>query len=116
MADEPPPLRSNVIAEPVADEDRAGTDRLAAERARPQAAIESHEIDQGTFLRGVPRSPRARSRPIDAMLRPAPRALALPPAASSSRCTREGHRKLSSDAVEGPWAFAERRDPAWSGH
>src|SRR5690242_17471300 len=34
-------------------------DQMAAERARPQAAKEGWEIDQGIFLRGVLRSPSA---------------------------------------------------------
>ncbi|MBW5422437.1 enoyl-CoA hydratase/isomerase family protein [Streptomyces sp. BG9H] len=50
---------------------------LAAERARPQAAKEGHEIDQGIFLRAVLRSPTAGPHLLDAMLRPTPRALAL---------------------------------------
>ncbi|GLY85067.1 (3,5-dihydroxyphenyl)acetyl-CoA 1,2-dioxygenase DpgC [Actinoallomurus iriomotensis] len=56
-----------------------GAERLAAERSRPQAAKEGHEIDQGIFFRGVLRSPLAGAHLIDAMLRPTPRALALLP-------------------------------------
>jgi thioesterase DpgC len=57
-----------------------GAARLAAERARPQAAKEGHEIDQGIFFRGLLRSPLAGPQVIDAMLRPTPRARALLPA------------------------------------
>ncbi|SFP29470.1 3,5-dihydroxyphenylacetyl-CoA monooxygenase [Actinomadura madurae] len=56
-----------------------GAERLAAERARPQAAKEGHEIDQGIFFRGVLRSRSAGAHLVDAMLRPTPRALALLP-------------------------------------
>jgi len=52
-------------------------DQLAAERARPQAGKEGHEIDQGIFLRSVLRSPLAGPHLLDAMLRPTPRALSL---------------------------------------
>jgi thioesterase DpgC len=54
-------------------------ERLAAERSKPQAAKEGHEIDQGIFFHGVLRSPLAGAHLIDAMLRPTPRALALLP-------------------------------------
>ncbi|MER7707499.1 (3,5-dihydroxyphenyl)acetyl-CoA 1,2-dioxygenase DpgC [Kitasatospora sp. NPDC097605] len=54
-------------------------ERLAAERGRPQAAKEGHEIDQGLFLGRVLRSPRSGPHLVDAMLRPTPRALALLP-------------------------------------
>src|SRR5688500_1121058 len=54
-------------------------ERLAAERARPQAAKEGHEIDQGIFFRGGLRSRSAGAHLNDAMLRPTPRALALLP-------------------------------------
>ncbi|MDN3359011.1 (3,5-dihydroxyphenyl)acetyl-CoA 1,2-dioxygenase DpgC [Actinomadura sp. DC4] len=57
-----------------------GAERLAAERARPQAAKEGHEVDQGIFFRGLLRSPLAGPHVIDAMLRPTPRARALLPA------------------------------------
>jgi thioesterase DpgC len=53
--------------------------QLAADRGRPQAEKEGHEIDQGIFLRAVLRSPTAGSHLIDAMLRPTPRALELLP-------------------------------------
>ncbi|MFC6086890.1 (3,5-dihydroxyphenyl)acetyl-CoA 1,2-dioxygenase DpgC [Sphaerisporangium aureirubrum] len=56
-----------------------GPERLAAERARPQAAKEGHEIDQGIFLRAVLRSPVAGPHLLDAQLRPTPRALRLLP-------------------------------------
>ncbi|MEO3808645.1 (3,5-dihydroxyphenyl)acetyl-CoA 1,2-dioxygenase DpgC [Sphaerisporangium sp. B11E5] len=56
-----------------------GADLLAEDRARPQAAKEGHEIDQGVFLRGVLRSPVAGPHLLDAMLRPTPRALRLLP-------------------------------------
>ncbi|MEU6431038.1 (3,5-dihydroxyphenyl)acetyl-CoA 1,2-dioxygenase DpgC [Microbispora sp. NPDC046973] len=51
--------------------------QLAAERARPQAAKEGHEIDQGIFLRAVLGSAVAGPHLVDAMLRPTPRALGL---------------------------------------
>ncbi|MET8690150.1 (3,5-dihydroxyphenyl)acetyl-CoA 1,2-dioxygenase DpgC [Streptomyces sp. NPDC004732] len=50
---------------------------LAAERSKPQAAKEGHEIDQGIFLRAVLRSAAAGPHLLDAMLRPTPRALGL---------------------------------------
>jgi thioesterase DpgC len=54
-------------------------DQLAAERVRPQAAKEGHEIDQGIFFSRVLRSPLAGRHLLDAMLRPTPRALRLLP-------------------------------------
>ncbi|MFI0479435.1 (3,5-dihydroxyphenyl)acetyl-CoA 1,2-dioxygenase DpgC [Actinomadura sp. 9N215] len=54
-------------------------DRLAAERVRPQAAKEGHEIDQGIFFSRVLRSPTAGPHLLDAMRRPTPRALRLLP-------------------------------------
>ncbi len=54
--------------------------QLATDRARPQAAKEGHEIDQGIFLGRVLRSPVAGPHLLDAMLRPTPRALLLLPA------------------------------------
>jgi (3,5-dihydroxyphenyl)acetyl-CoA 1,2-dioxygenase len=54
-------------------------DQMAADRARPQASKEGYEIDQGIFLRGVLRSPRAGPHLLDAMRRPTPRALRLLP-------------------------------------
>lgn len=50
---------------------------LAAERDRPQADKEGHEIDQGIFLSSVLRLPGAGGHLVDAMLRPTPRALRL---------------------------------------
>ena len=54
-------------------------DQLAAERARPQAGKEGHEIDQAIFFSRVLRSPLAGPHLLDAMLRPTPRALQLLP-------------------------------------
>nr|WP_311132424.1 (3,5-dihydroxyphenyl)acetyl-CoA 1,2-dioxygenase DpgC [Nonomuraea gerenzanensis] len=54
-------------------------EQMAAERARPQAEKEGREIDQGIFLRGVLRAPKAGPHLLDAMLRPTPRALELLP-------------------------------------
>ena len=54
-------------------------EQLAAERGRPQADKEGHEIDQGIFLRALLRSPYAGPHLLDAMLRPTPRALRLLP-------------------------------------
>ncbi|WP_198953520.1 (3,5-dihydroxyphenyl)acetyl-CoA 1,2-dioxygenase DpgC [Kitasatospora sp. CB01950] len=54
-------------------------DQLAVERARPQAAKEGREIDQGLFFGRVLHSPLAGPHLLDAMLRPTPRALALLP-------------------------------------
>src|SRR5262249_42749164 len=51
--------------------------QLAAERARPQAHKEGHEIDQGIFLSRVLRSESAGPHLLDAMARPTPRALDL---------------------------------------
>jgi thioesterase DpgC len=53
--------------------------QLAAERTRPQAGKEGHEIDQGIFFSRVLRSPLAGPHLLDAMLRPTPRALQLLP-------------------------------------
>ena len=53
--------------------------QLAAERSRPQAAKEGHEIDQGIFFSRVLRSSLAGPHLLDAMLRPTPRALRLLP-------------------------------------
>ncbi|MFD4524160.1 (3,5-dihydroxyphenyl)acetyl-CoA 1,2-dioxygenase DpgC [Streptomyces sp. NPDC058470] len=52
---------------------------LAAERSRPQADKEGHEIDQGILLSALLRSPSAGPHLLDAMLRPTPRALRLLP-------------------------------------
>lgn len=54
-------------------------ERLAAERARPQAGKEGLEIDQGIFFRGVLRSPVAGPHLLDVMLEPTRRALDLLP-------------------------------------
>jgi (3,5-dihydroxyphenyl)acetyl-CoA 1,2-dioxygenase len=54
-------------------------DQMTAERARPQVLKEGREIDQGIFLRGVLRSPWSGLHLLNAMLRPAPRALRLLP-------------------------------------
>lgn len=54
-------------------------EQMAAERARPQAEKEGREIDQGIFLRGILRAPKAGPHLLDAMLRPTPRALQLLP-------------------------------------
>ncbi|MFI1863889.1 (3,5-dihydroxyphenyl)acetyl-CoA 1,2-dioxygenase DpgC [Streptomyces jumonjinensis] len=54
-------------------------ERLAAERALPQADKEGHEIDQGIFLRAVLSSPLAGRHLLDTMLRPTPRAVRLLP-------------------------------------
>ncbi len=69
--------------------------RLAAERSRPQAAKEGHEIDQGIFLRAVLRSPAAGPHLLDAMLRPTPRALGL-----LDEFTRTGEVRMESVHVE----------------
>ncbi|RSM87993.1 enoyl-CoA hydratase/isomerase family protein [Kibdelosporangium aridum] len=54
-------------------------EQMAAERARPQAAKEGREIDQGIFLRGILRAPKAGPHLLDAMLRPTAKALRLLP-------------------------------------
>ncbi|GAA1770484.1 (3,5-dihydroxyphenyl)acetyl-CoA 1,2-dioxygenase DpgC [Luedemannella helvata] len=51
--------------------------RLADERARPQAAKEGHEIDQGIFAGAVLGSPTAGRHLMASMRRPTERALAL---------------------------------------
>ncbi|MFJ5310273.1 (3,5-dihydroxyphenyl)acetyl-CoA 1,2-dioxygenase DpgC [Streptomyces sp. NPDC088350] len=53
--------------------------QLAAERARPQAAKEGHEIDQGIFFHRVLRSPACGPHLVEAMLRPTDRAVELLP-------------------------------------
>jgi len=53
--------------------------QLAAERSRPQAEKEGHEVDQGIFLSAVLGSRSAGPHLIEAMLRPTPRALRLLP-------------------------------------
>jgi thioesterase DpgC len=54
-------------------------DQMAAERSREQSEKEGREIDQGIFLRGILRAPKAGPHLLDAMLRPTPRALKLLP-------------------------------------
>ncbi|MFE5508148.1 MULTISPECIES: (3,5-dihydroxyphenyl)acetyl-CoA 1,2-dioxygenase DpgC [Amycolatopsis] len=54
-------------------------EQMAAERARPQAEKEGREIDQGIFLRGILRAPKAGPHLLDAMLRPTARARRLLP-------------------------------------
>jgi thioesterase DpgC len=72
-----------------------GTKELTAERARPQAVKEGHEIDQGIFFSRVLRSPLAGPHLLDAMQRPAPRALRLLP-----EFTRTGTADLGSVRLE----------------
>jgi thioesterase DpgC len=52
-----------------------GPAAVAADRARPQAAKEGWEVDQGIFVSAVLRRPREGTHLLDAMLRPTPRAL-----------------------------------------
>lgn len=52
-------------------------EQMAAERSRPQAEKEGREIDQGIFLRGILRAPKAGPHLLDAMLRPTSKALRL---------------------------------------
>lgn len=54
-------------------------EQMADERSRRQAEKEGREIDQGIFLRGILRAPKAGPHLLDAMLRPTPRALELLP-------------------------------------
>jgi thioesterase DpgC len=54
-------------------------EQMAAERSRRQAEKDGREIDQGIFLRGILRAPKAGPHLLDAMLRPTPRAVALLP-------------------------------------
>ncbi len=70
-------------------------DQLAAERKRPQAGKEGHEIDQGIFLSRVLRSPLAGPHLLDAMRRPTPRAMRLLP-----EFARTGLADLGSVRVE----------------
>jgi (3,5-dihydroxyphenyl)acetyl-CoA 1,2-dioxygenase len=72
-----------------------GAGELAAERVRPLAAKEGHEIDQGIFFRGLLRSPVAGPHLLDAMRQPTPRALDLLP-----EFTRTGHADLGSVRVD----------------
>ncbi|MFE6617188.1 (3,5-dihydroxyphenyl)acetyl-CoA 1,2-dioxygenase DpgC [Amycolatopsis sp. NPDC057786] len=53
--------------------------QMAAERSRPQAEKEGREIDQGIFLRGILRAPKAGPHLLDAMLRPTAKAQRLLP-------------------------------------
>ncbi|WP_426513724.1 (3,5-dihydroxyphenyl)acetyl-CoA 1,2-dioxygenase DpgC [Dactylosporangium sp. McL0621] len=53
-----------------------GPEQLAADRARPQAAKEGWEVDQGLFAAAVLRGPREGLHLLEAMRRPTPRALA----------------------------------------
>ncbi|UMP01384.1 (3,5-dihydroxyphenyl)acetyl-CoA 1,2-dioxygenase DpgC [Amycolatopsis sp. EV170708-02-1] len=54
-------------------------EQMAAERSRPQADKVGREIDQGIFLRGILRAPKAGPHLLDAMLRPTARAKRLLP-------------------------------------
>jgi thioesterase DpgC len=69
--------------------------QLAADRARPQAAKEGHEIDQGIFFNRVLASPSSGTHLLEAMLRPTDRALALLPG-----FTRTGTADLGSVRVQ----------------
>jgi thioesterase DpgC len=75
-------------------------EQVAAERIRPQAHKEGHEIDQGIFLSRVLRSEVAGPHLLDAMLAPTPRALRLLP-----EFARTGTLDLGS-------VLLERRDGA----
>jgi (3,5-dihydroxyphenyl)acetyl-CoA 1,2-dioxygenase len=68
--------------------------QLATERARPQAAKEGFEIDQGIFFSRVLRSPSAGRHLLDAMLRPTQRALRLLPEFVRSGVTDLGSVRL----------------------
>jgi (3,5-dihydroxyphenyl)acetyl-CoA 1,2-dioxygenase len=70
-------------------------DQLAADRSRPQASKEGHEIDQGIFFRAVLGSPLAGPHLLDAMRRPTSRALLLLP-----EFCRTGVAELGSVRVE----------------
>ncbi len=54
-----------------------GAPALAADRDRPQAAKEGHEIDQGLLIAALLRLPREGGHLLEAMLRPTGRALGL---------------------------------------
>ncbi|MFI6154843.1 (3,5-dihydroxyphenyl)acetyl-CoA 1,2-dioxygenase DpgC [Kitasatospora sp. NPDC051170] len=73
----------------------APTPEQLAERTRPQAAKEGHEIDQGILFHHLLGSPTAGAHLIDAMLTPTPRALALLP-----EYTRTGAADLGSVRME----------------
>lgn len=68
-----------------------GAKQLAADQARPQAAKEGHEIDQGIFFRAMLRSPLAGPHLLDAMRQPTARARELLP-----EFTRTGTADLGS--------------------
>jgi thioesterase DpgC len=70
-------------------------DQLEAERTRPQAGKEGHELDQGIFFSRVLASPLAGPHLLDAMLRPTPRALRLLP-----EFTRTGQADLGPVRLE----------------
>ncbi|WP_260478279.1 (3,5-dihydroxyphenyl)acetyl-CoA 1,2-dioxygenase DpgC [Nonomuraea sp. WAC 01424] len=63
-------------------------EQMADERSRKQADKEGREIDQGIFLRGILRAPKAGPHLLDAMLRPTPRALRLLPEFAASGVVR----------------------------
>nr|ADU56120.1 hypothetical protein CA878-42 [uncultured organism CA878] len=63
-------------------------EQMAAEHSRQQAEKEGREIDQGIFLRGILRAPKAGPHLLDAMLRPTPRALRLLPEFTESGVVR----------------------------
>ncbi|GAB3738692.1 hypothetical protein GCM10027598_67240 [Amycolatopsis oliviviridis] len=54
-------------------------EQMTAENSLPQAEKEGREIDQGIFLRGILRAPKAGPHLLDAMLRPTARAIELLP-------------------------------------
>jgi (3,5-dihydroxyphenyl)acetyl-CoA 1,2-dioxygenase len=76
-------------------------EQVATERARPLAAREGREIDQGIFLGGVLRSPLAGLHLLDAMRRPTPRAIQLLPEFSRTGLADLGsvHIKRSTGAA-----------------
>ncbi|GAA3067595.1 (3,5-dihydroxyphenyl)acetyl-CoA 1,2-dioxygenase DpgC [Streptosporangium carneum] len=63
-------------------------EQMAAEQSRQQAEKEGREIDQGIFLRGILRAPKAGPHLLNAMLRPTPRALQLLPEFAESGVVR----------------------------
>lgn len=68
--------------------------QLIAEQARPQAAREGYEIDQGIFFSRILRSPLAGPHLLDAMLRPTPRALRLLPEFRETGAVELGSARL----------------------
>ncbi|MER7178197.1 (3,5-dihydroxyphenyl)acetyl-CoA 1,2-dioxygenase DpgC [Streptomyces hyaluromycini] len=70
-------------------------EQLEAERSRPQASKEGHEIDQGIFFHRVLGSHSSGRHLLDAMLRPTPRALDLLPEFSET-----GQADLGSVRIE----------------